>query len=339
MKKVKQNRVQFAVMGCGHAGKRHAAMILEHPEADLVALIDNCPNLTLPAVSADIPFFSSLPELFRSGIPVDVVSIATPNGYHALHAIEALKHEKHVLLEKPMALHSRDAEEILAAARMARKHIEVVVQNRYAVPARWLKEMVGTGRLGKILFVQIQCFWNRDARYYKKKSWHGKLNLDGGTLFTQFSHFIDMLYWIFGDIDNIFARMANFTHGELTEFEDCGMVCFDLVKGGMGSFNFSTSLWDRNLESTVVVIGEQGTVKLSGQYMEKIDYCHVQNYKLPSPVDGAENLPGEARENNFYKVIGNMVKLIRQQPGIDCNAIDSAHVVNMIERIYAAQRG
>jgi UDP-N-acetyl-2-amino-2-deoxyglucuronate dehydrogenase len=134
---------------------------------------------------------------------------------------------------------------------------------------------------GKDLMVQLNCYWNRDDRYYKAGWLAWKKDLDGGTLFTQFSHFIDIMYWLFGDIDKIQARLADHNHQDLTEFEDSGVVTFEFVNGGMGCLNFSTSVWDRNLESSMTIIAENGSIKIGGQYMDKVEYCHVKNYTLP----------------------------------------------------------
>ena len=129
--------------------------------------------------------------------------------------------------------------------------------------------------------VQLNCYWNRDDRYYKPDSWHGKKELDGGTLYTQFSHFIDILYWLFGDIENIQAKVNYLNHNHLTDFEDSGLVSFDFVNGGMGSINYSTSIWNKNLESSMTIIAEKGTVKIGGQYMDKVEVCHVKDYVMP----------------------------------------------------------
>src|SRR5690606_10018618 len=122
---------------------------------------------------------------------------------------------------------------------------------------------------------------NRDARYYKPGTWKGTADLDGGTLFTQFSHFVDIMYWLFGDITDIQGRFADFNHQDLTAFEDSGLVNFRFLRGGLGCLNYSTSVWDRNLESSITVIGSKGSVKIGGQYMDQVEVCHVQDYAMP----------------------------------------------------------
>jgi predicted dehydrogenase len=133
-----------------------------------------------------------------------------------------------------MSLSKLDSEKVIYKALNVHKHVFAVMQNRYSPPSVWIKSMIESGRLGKIFIFQLNCYWNRDERYYKVDSWHGKKELDGGTLFTQFSHFIDMVYWLFGDIEHIQTKLNDFNHNALTDFEDSGFVSFDFVNDGMG---------------------------------------------------------------------------------------------------------
>lgn len=224
-------KIKIAVVGCGHIGKRHAAIINQHPETELVALVDikNKSELELSAYS-NIPFFNSLETFLAEHTYVDVVNICTPNAFHSTQAIACLDSSKHVVIEKPMAINSLDAQAVIDKAAEVDREVFVVMQNRYSPPSAWIKDVVESGRLGKIFAVHLNCFWNRDERYYKPGGWHGTKELDGGTLFTQFSHFIDVMYWLFGDIQNINARLQNFNHTNLIEFEDSGSISFDFKK-------------------------------------------------------------------------------------------------------------
>ncbi|WP_349315337.1 Gfo/Idh/MocA family oxidoreductase [Chitinophaga sp. MM2321] len=330
-------KIKFGVIGCGHIGKRHAEMISRNPEAELVALIDAKPKQELKLDGYNTPFFNSLEEFFAAGIDVDVINIATPNGFHATHALKSLEQKKHVVIEKPMALNKQDAEKVIYKALNVHKHVFAVMQNRYSPPSVWIKEMIGSGRLGKIYMVQLNCYWNRDDRYYKPESWHGKKDLDGGTLYTQFSHFIDIMYWLFGDIENINSRLNSFNHSHLTDFEDSGFVNFDFVNGGMGSINFSTSIWNSNLESSMTVIAENGSVKIGGQYMDKVEVCHVKDYVMPelaptNPGNDYGAYKGSAQ--NHHYVIDNVIDVLKGRAAITTNALEGLKVVEIIERIY-----
>jgi predicted dehydrogenase len=330
-------KIKFAVVGCGHIGKRHAEMISRNPDAELVALIDVKQKDLLNIDSFNVPLFNTLTDFLNSGIEVDVINIATPNGYHAAQALECLDAKKHVVIEKPMALNKQDAEKVIFKALNVNKHVFAVMQNRYSPPSVWIKDLIETGKLGKIFMVQLNCYWNRDDRYYKADSWHGKKDLDGGTLFTQFSHFIDIMYWLFGDVENIQAKFNDFNHANLTDFEDSGFVSFDFVNGGMGSLNYSTSVWNQNLESSMTIIGEYGSVKIGGQYMDKVEYCHIKDYTMPelaptNPGNDYGAYKGSAQNHNY--VIENVINVLNGDHTITTNAMEGMKVVDIIERIY-----
>ncbi len=336
--------IKFAITGLGHIGKRHAEMIQNNDECTLVAVIDTdeAVRSLLAEQYPALPVFATLEHYFESGISADVLTIATPNGYHTTQALQALDHGMHVVIEKPMALTTSQAEEVILKAKNKNKQVFCVMQNRYSPPSEWLKGIVEQGLLGKRYMVQINCYWNRDDRYYKSRGWHGTKALDGGTLFTQFSHFIDLMYWLFGDIKNIQARLNDFNHAHLTDFEDSGMATFDFVNGGMGCFNFSTSVWDKNLESSMTIIAENGTVKVGGQYMEKVEYSHIKNYTLPAlpdtnPPNDYGPYKGSAANHHF--IIENVVDTLKGGGSVTTNAHEGLKVVDIIERIYAAGRG
>ncbi len=332
------NKIKFAVIGCGHIGKRHAAMIQQNPDCLLAAMCDARPQETLGLETfTSIPFFTDIDSLLQAKIPIDVVTIASPNGFHEQHALQALDANKHIIIEKPMALTKAGCERIIYRSLQKHKQVFCVMQNRYSPPSVWLKNLLEGGVLGKVFIVQINCYWNRDDRYYKKDNWHGKKDLDGGTLFTQFSHFIDLMYWCFGDITNIQTRLNNFSHQHSTDFEDSGFVNFDFLEGGMGSIHFSTAVWDKNFESSITVISENGSLKIGGQYMDKVEYCHIKNYKMPDllPSHLSNNYgdyKGAAANHHF--IIDNVVKVLRGESSITTNALEGMKVVDIIERIY-----
>ena len=335
--------VRFAICGVGHIGRRHATLVARHASAELAALIDVRADLRsgLAVEFPGVPFFASLDEYLQTGPAADVLTVATPNGLHALQAVAGLRHGLHVVIEKPIALHAADAGIIIDTARQTCRLVFGVMQNRYSPPAAWLKQIVDEDRLGRVFLVQLSCFWNRDARYYQPDGWKGTQALDGGTLFTQFSHFVDLLYWVFGDITNISARFRDFTHEGLTEFEDSGLVTFDLVRGGSGTLSYSTAVWDRNLESSLTVVAEHGSLRIAGQYMDKVEYCHLAGYQMPvlPPTSPANDYgPFQGSAANHVQVIENVVETVQQRSRATTNALEGLKVVEMIERIYALRQ-
>ena len=202
--------IKFGVVGCGHIGKRHAEMVKRHPEAELVAVCDPLPASETKADQFGVPVFADLETMLRETPDLDVVNVCTPNGLHARQSLIALEARKHVVCEKPMGLSKAECEEVLYKALQMHRTVFGVMQNRYSPPSQWIKSVIDQRLLGDIFLVQVNCYWNRDDRYYKKGGWKGTGDLDGGTLFTQFSHFIDIMYWLFGDITDIHARFADF---------------------------------------------------------------------------------------------------------------------------------
>lgn len=329
--------IKFAILGAGHIGKRHAEVISKNLNAELVAICE-CDQLKhSELMSFEVPLFEDYNKLLNSDVYFDVLSIATPNGLHAEHALAGLNNGKHVIVEKPLALHVEECIKMIEKSEEVSKHVFCVMQNRYSPPSIWLKNLLNDGILGNIYSVQINCFWNRDERYYTANTWRGDIDLDGGTLFTQFSHFIDMLYWLFGDIKNIHSKFNNFNHSDLTDFEDSGTVLFDFVNGGEGSIHYSTSLWDSNLESSILIIAQNGTVKIGGQYMNEVEYCNIKDYVMPvldksNPPNDYGNYKGSAANHQF--VIQNVLDVLTSDVPISTNAKEGLKVVEIIERIY-----
>ncbi len=360
--------IRFAICGFGHIGKRHATIASNFPGAEVVAIID--PDAELSShelIPPNAQFFQTFDQFLESGIQADVINIATPNGFHIPIAMKALESGHHVVIEKPMGLNKTECEKVIFKALNVNKQVFVVKQNRYSPPSRWLKEVVENKIIGDVLMVQVNCYWNRDERYYGKAlntgdltakvqiqsfeeiisnrkqnglhPWKGSSLLDGGVLFTQFSHFIDIMYWVFGDITNIRTNLRNFNHHQNTEFEDSGHSIFEFVDGGIGSLNFSTSVWDTNMESSITVTGTKGSLKIGGQYMNEIEYCHIENYAKPElpPTNPPNDYgPFKGSAANHHYVIENVVNTLNGKASITANALEGMKVVDIIERIYLA---
>lgn len=334
-------KIKFGVIGQGHIGKRHAEMIRRNEHCELIAVCDTQSKDQLGLTDLKEKFYQDVDQMLANHPEIEVINVCTPNGLHATHSLKALEANKHIVCEKPMALSKADCETIIFKALQARKNVFCVMQNRYSPPSVWIKEVIEKKILGDIYTVQLNCYWNRDDRYYKKGGWKGTKDLDGGTLFTQFSHFIDILYWLFGDIKDIEAKFNNFNHKHSIAFEDSGLVNFNFVNGGMGCINYSTAVWDKNLESSMTIVGSKGSVKIGGQYMDQVEYCHIENYTLPklaptAPANDYGAYKGSA--NNHHHVIDNVIETLQGKTSITTNAMEGLKVVEIIERIYTLKK-
>lgn len=326
-------KLSFALTGCGRIAKRHAEQIVKH--GVLTAVCDIIPAKAdeLAAVYNTKAYYS-IEDMLAAEKDLDVVSICTPNGLHALHSIKALEAGRNVLCEKPLCIKVEDGKKMIAAAEKAGKKLFVVKQNRYNPPVVFLKELISSGKLGQLYSFQVNCFWNRPAGYYT--GWKGKKDLDGGTLFTQFSHFIDLLYWLLGDVASVKTVSKNFAHANI-EFEDTGAVLFEMQNGAIGSLNYTVNSFNKNMEGSITVFAEHGTVKVGGQYLNELEYCNVAGIDTPdlpqgNPANGYGFYQGSM--SNHDKVYENLIAALQNDDHEFVSAEDGLKTVEIIERIY-----
>ncbi len=328
-------KIRFAIIGCGKIAERHALHISHYGQ--LVAVCDVMEEKA-KALSAQygIPFYLSVAELLSSSAPIDVVVICTPNGLHALHTIMAFEKGFHVLVEKPMAITAADCRKMIAASERAGKRLFTVVQNRFNPPVLAVKNALGKGMFGKLSGVQLTCFWNRNTDYYVN-SWKGTKALDGGTLFTQFSHFIDLLYWFFGDIKDMYAISKNVMHKKTVEFEDCGVVLLEFENGIIGTIHFSVNSFAKNREGSLTILGEKGIVKIGGEYLNMIEYHGFAEGELENTADSyPANDYGTyfGSMSNHDKVYENLIDSLQNGAPFYAKPIEGLKTVEIIERIY-----
>jgi predicted dehydrogenase len=328
-------KIRFAIIGCGRIAQRHAQHI--NGRGVLVAVCDVVKEKAdqLGKAYNATPYYT-ITDLLRHEKDIDVVSVCTPNGLHAEHSIEALNAGFHVLCEKPMALRVTDCEQMIRAADKADKRLFIIKQNRYNPPVAAVKKALEEGRLGKVYSIQLNCFWNRGIDYYAN-SWKGRLQLDGGTLFTQFSHFIDLIYWMLGDVEEVRAVIANYAHKGVIEFEDTGIVTLQFVNGAIGSINYTVNSYGKNMEGSLTIFGEKGTVKIGGQYLNELEYQNIQDYVIADlPKGNTANEYGtyQGSMSNHDKVYDNLLDVLQHDGTMTTNAWEGLKTVAIIERIY-----
>ncbi len=289
-------------------------------------------------VPAGVPFYPAIEALLGAG-EADVICICTPNNLHAPQAIAALGKGFHAVVEKPMALSVTECDAMIAAAKAADRHLFAVKQNRYNPPVAAVKALLEAGRLGRILMVQVNGFWNRNEAYYAQSEWRRSKAQNGGCLFTQFSHFIDILYYLNGPVSAVQGEIKNFLHQHSTEFEDSGTFVMQGANGSLVNFNFTTCAYRRNMEGSVTLFGEKGTVKIGGQYLNAIDYAELEGVPLAVPEAGkGANQYGlyEGSMSNHDRVIENVVAVLQHGHHMTTTADEGREVVKMIEQMYAA---
>lgn len=332
--KLMSSGLRFAIIGCGKIAPRHAAEIIR--QGELVAVCDIIKEKadSLAAEFSANPYYAIEDLLFKEK-NIDVVAICTPNGLHAEHTILSLKAGSNVLCEKPLCISTADGNKMIAAAKEYDKKLFVVKSTRYNPALASLKKIIDEGKLGKLYSFQLNCFWNRPALYYTH-SWKGSLALDGGSLYTQFSHYIDALLWLLGDVENISGFRKNFAHQDVIEFEDTGVVAVEMKNGMAGGINWSVNTFQKNMEVSLTVIAEKGSIKIGGQYMNQIEYQLIEGVVFEVVKDGSANDYGfyKGSMSNHDKVYENLVKALQNDNHPFTHAADGLKTVETIERIY-----
>lgn len=327
--------IRFAILGSGHIGQRHALHAAQHGQ--LVAVCDlDLAKATALAKTYSAKALPKLESLLSIALALDVVAICTPNGLHAEHAMACMQAGLNVLVEKPMAISLVDCERMMEVAKQTGKTIFTVVQNRFNPPVASLKAAMDAGKLGQIQNIQINCFWNRPASYYQD-SWHGTADLDGGILFTQFSHFIDLLNWLFGDVQFVYALANNFQHQTGIDREDAGAVLLKMASGAIASIHYSVNAYAKNAEGSLMVLAEKGTVKIGGEYLNTIAYQSLESG--PLLVSESRNAPNEygtyqGSMSNHDMVYANLVAALQGTETYYATAEEALKTVAIIERIH-----
>jgi UDP-N-acetyl-2-amino-2-deoxyglucuronate dehydrogenase len=333
-------KLNFALIGCGRIGARHAAHISKYGILKAVCDIDK-EKANLIGEENGASVYYEIDSLLEGETEIDVVSICTPNGLHAEHSIKSLKKGFHVLCEKPMCINVHDCGRMIHEAERANRRLFIVKQNRFNPPVQVVKDLIDNGKLGKLYSVQLNCFWNRNEKYYSESNWKGTKSLDGGTLFTQFSHFIDLLYYMIGDIKDAVSFTGNFHHQNQIEFEDTGVVAIKFYNGVVGTINYTVNSFQKNMEGSLTIFTEKGTVKIGGQYLNELEYAKIDDYEVTElPQGNPPNLYGDyiGSMSNHAQVYENLIDVLTGNGVIATNGYEGLKTVEIIDKIYANVR-
>ena len=258
------SKLKFALVGCGRIAKRHSELLGfdQINGAKLVAVCDNVTQKTERiAEKFDVPAYNNMDKMMQSE-SIDVVVVLTPSGLHAEHVINLSKYGKHIMVEKPMALTVEDTENMIYACDANNIKLFVIKQNRFNVPVVKLREALDAGRFGKLTLGTVRVRWARHQAYYDQDPWRGTWAMDGGVLTNQASHHVDMLEWMMGDVESVFAKMT--TALADVETEDTAIVTLKFKNGALGIIEATTATRPTNLEGSISILGEHGTVVVGG---------------------------------------------------------------------------
>jgi predicted dehydrogenase len=328
-----KSQKNFGIVGYGNIGKRHAAII---PEFGILKSIcePNVSKRSMAQSNTSATCYDELNVMLKQEPDLDIVVICTPNGLHSYQSILALEKGKHVICEKPMALNTIDCHKMKSASIEYGAQLFIVKQNRFNPLILLLKELCDEGYLGEIYSVQINCFWNRNSQYFKS-SWRGTKSLDGGILFTQFSHFIDLIIWILGAPFSVKGYAKNFNHTASVESEDSGVVIMNFKDGPIAGIHYSINAFEKNLEGSILIIGSKGTIKIGGEYLNKLEYLlledkHKQERILKHDFLKLSNQDKLLNHRLFYAFVLRELSLSSRNLS---NLEDSIKTVSLIEKI------
>ena len=290
-------KLKFALLGCGRIVSKHADALKNNiNHAELVAVCDiDSTKAELIGRKYNVNYYTSYDEML-SKENVDIVNILTESGNHARHAVDIVKkYKKHIVVEKPMALTLDDADKMIETCDIYRKKLFVVKQNRYNMPVIKLREALQKGRFGKINLGTVRVRWCRTQEYYNQDSWRGTWALDGGVFTNQASHHIDLLEWMLGDPVSVFAKSKNCLVD--IEAEDTGVAIITFKSGAIGIVEATTATRPKDLEGSLSILGEKGTVVIGGF---AVNDMQTWNFSDKSPDD--DKIPALFKENppNVY---------------------------------------
>jgi len=307
---IRDRKLRFALVGCGRIAQNHFAALKQHASrAELVAVCDNQSAALEKAVAlTGAAGFSSLDALL-AGSDADLVVLCTPSGLHPRQAIRVAQAGRHVLSEKPMATKWDEGVAMVRACRDANVKLFVVKQNRLNGTLQLVKRAVEQGRFGRMAMVTVNVFWTRPQSYYDDAPWRGRWDMDGGAFMNQASHYVDMVDWLVGPVDNVHAYTATLARD--IEAEDTGVMSLRLRSGALASVNVTMLTHKKNFEGSITLLGERGTVRVGGVAVNKIEHWefdtpHEDDAKVASASYGVESVYGPGHPLYYDNVINTL---------------------------------
>jgi UDP-N-acetyl-2-amino-2-deoxyglucuronate dehydrogenase len=329
--------VRVALVGCGRISRNHFEAIARVEELELVAVADV--DLTrAQAVGAEqgVPAFGSLDEMLAA-VPSDLVAICTPSGLHPQHGIVAARAGRHVLTEKPMAISLAAADELVQACDAAGVHLFVVKQNRLNPPIQLLRRAVDKGRFGRIYSANTTVRWTRPQEYYDAEPWRGTWEFDGGAFMNQASHYVDLMQWLVGPVESVMAKTA--TQARRIEAEDSGVALLKFRSGALGVIEVTVLTYPRNLEGSITILGEKGSVKIGGTAVNRVEHWLFAEYDDDDKlVEAANTNPPTVYGFGHEGYYRNVLRVLRGEARPDTDGRAGRKSLELILGIYESAK-
>lgn len=322
-------KVRFAIIGCGRIAGRHIEAINGLATGKLVAVCDLVEERAKKYASENnIPYYTDYHEMLEKE-EVDVVNIITPSGMHPEHAIDVMKrYRKHIVVEKPMALKISDGEEMISTAKELGLKLFAVLQNRYNKPVKKIRQAVVDGSFGRLVLGTVRLRWDREQKYYDRDPWRGTWLLDGGALTNQAIHHVDLLQWMFGEVESVSAAAATMLVN--VEVEDTAACWLKFKSGALGVIEATTAARPRDLEASLSILGEKGTAIIEGASVNKLVSWTFENIDMSEFYEFPPNVYGFGH-NEFLAEVADSV-MNKKDPVID--GTEGLKCVRLLNAIY-----
>ena len=328
-------KLRFGIIGCGRIAKKHCEILGKNKikEAKLVAVSDiNKKRAEIIGKKYNVPFYTDFKEMLKKE-DIDIVSILTPSGLHAEHTIEVANFGKHIVVEKPMALTISDADDMIRVCDENGVKLFVVKQNRFNLPVLKLKEAMERKRFGKLVLGTVRVRWCRTQEYYDMDSWRGTWALDGGVLANQASHHVDLLEWLMGDVESVFAK--SITALVDIETEDTAIVILKFCNGALGIIEATTATRPEDIEGSISILGEKGSVEIGGFAVNEIK---VWNFSEQLPEDKEihkfSTNPPDVYGFGHIEYYNNVIECIKNNKKAIVDGLEGRKSLELITAIY-----
>ena len=328
---------RVALVGCGRISKNHLEAISKLDGMDLVAVADvDFARAEAVAQAQGVPAFRSL-ETMLAEVPSDLVTICTPSGLHPQHGMLAAQAGRHVLTEKPMAISLAGADELVQACDRAGVHLFVVKQNRLNPPIQLLKRAIDKGRFGRLYMANVTVRWTRPQEYYDAEPWRGTWEFDGGAIMNQASHYVDLMQWLVGPAESVMAKTA--TQARRIEAEDSGVAVVKFRNGALGVIEVSVLTYPKNLEGSITILGEKGSVKIGGTAVNKVEHWSFADYDDDDKlVDAAATAPPSVYGFGHLPYYANVLDVLRGRAVPDTDGRAGRKSLELILGIYESAK-
>jgi len=335
---IKNRKIKFSLVGCGRISPNHFGSLEKHSaNVELISVCDINPQVLKETTEKyNVPGYLSLDEMLAKS-ESDVVIITTPSGVHPQQVIKCAKAGRHIITEKPMGTNWQESKEMVRVCDNEEVQLFVVKQNRRNSTLQLLKRAIEQGRFGRIYMVNLNVFWTRPQEYYDQAKWRGTWEYDGGAFMNQASHYIDLLNWMIGPVESVHAYTATLERN--IEAEDTGVMSIKWRSGALGSVNVTMLTYPKNLEGSITVLGEKGTVRIGGMAVNEIQHWEFEgSHKDDDKIKSANYETTSVYGFGHPLYYDNVIQTLRGQADPETDGRSGLHSLELLIAAYRSAK-